>query len=164
MPDSIIAKTYVRPDKTAVLTCKYCGYQRVVLADLFKGRKHELKAKCICQNVFTVNLEFRKRVRKKVNLRGTYINHSQKESSGSLVIQDISVTGFGLAFNRSDIKNLKAGDIVSVEFTLDDEHKTKIRKEVIIRDIRENSVGCEFKNTEDAFGSPLGYYIMSNNR
>jgi len=160
VPDSKVAKTYVRPDNTAVLTCTHCGIQKVVMADLFTGRKHKLKVKCSCQKVFIVNLEFRNRVRKKVNLRGTYINHSQKDSSGFLIIQDVSVTG--LSFTSLDLKNFKVDDELRVEFTLDDEHRTEISKDIIVTDVRKKSVGCEYDSSEEvAFGSPLGYYIMS---
>jgi len=160
VPDSKVAKTYVRPDNTAVLTCTHCGIQKVVMADLFTGRKHKLKVKCSCQKVFIVYLEFRNRVRKKVYLRGTYINHSQKDSSGFLIIQDISVTG--MSFTSLDLKNFKVDDELRVEFTLDDEHRTEISKDIIVTDVRKKSVGCEYDSSEEvAFGSPLGYYIMS---
>ena len=160
MPDSKVAKTYVRPDNTAVLTCTHCGIQKVVIADLFMGRKHKIKIKCSCQKVFIVNLEFRDRVRKKVHLRGTYINHSQKECSGHLIIQNISVTG--LAFNTLDGRDFNVGDELIVELTLDDEYETEMRKEVIVMSVGPNSTRCEFVKSEDSFGSPLGHYVMAN--
>jgi hypothetical protein len=159
MPNPKVPKTYVRPDNTAVLTCSHCGIQKVILADSFKGHRHKLKVKCVCQNVFLVNLEFRSRVRKKTHLRGTYINHSQDDSSGILFVENISVTG--LAFTRADVEKFQVGDELTVQFTLDDEHNTEVRKEVIVRDVRQNSIGCEFEKSEDTFGSPLGYYIIS---
>jgi len=158
MQDSNVAKTYVRPDNTAVLTCPHCRRQKVVIAEAFKGRKHKLKIKCACQSVFMVILEFRKRIRKPVNLRGTYINLSQDESTGALVIKDISVCGF--AFSTFDGKKFNIGDELSIEFILDDEYNTDIRKEAVVRNIRPDAYGCEFEKHEDAFGSPLGYYIM----
>ncbi|KPK23097.1 MAG: hypothetical protein AMJ61_16295 [Desulfobacterales bacterium SG8_35_2] len=153
-------KTYVRPDNTAVLTCVHCGRQKVILADSFKGYKHKIKVKCICNRVFTVNLEFRTRVRKKTHLRGTYINYSQNDSNGDLVIQDISVTG--LSFTCSDVNKFKVGDELRLEFTLDDEHRTEIKKDVVVLDVRRRSVGCKYESAEDALGSPLGYYVTQN--
>ena len=161
MQDSKVCKTFVRPDRTAVLTCPHCGHQKVILADSFMGRKNGFKAKCVCQIVFTVILEFRKRVRKQVNLRGTYINHSQNDRSGQIIIQDISVSGFGLAFSSLDVKNFQVGDELSIEITLDDEHRTEIMKEAIVRGVRPNGIGCEFEGANESFGSPLGYYVMS---
>lgn len=153
-------KIYVRPDGTVVLTCPHCGIQREVQAESFRGYKHKLKVKCNCHETFMVFVEFRNRVRKKTYLRGTYTNHSQEDSSGFLIIQDISVTG--LSFSSSDLKNFRVGDELSVEFTLDDEHRTQISKNIIVRDIRKNSAGCQYEDEEEvAFGSPLGYYVMS---
>jgi hypothetical protein len=68
----------------------------------------------------------------------------------------------GLAFSTFDEKNFNVGDELSIEFNLDDEYMTEFRKDVIVRDVRQYSVGCEFEKSEDAFGSPLGYYVMSN--
>jgi hypothetical protein len=160
MPVPRIPKTYVRPDNTAVLTCPHCGRQKVILSQSFKGYKHKLRIKCACQDVFTVILEFRNRGRRKTHLRGTYINHSREGNKGQLIIEDISVTG--LAFSSLNLDNFQVGDALSIEFALDDEHQTPIRKDVIVRDVRQRSVGCEYEKSEDTFGSPLGYYIMSN--
>jgi hypothetical protein len=158
-PNSKVYKVYVKPDNTAVLTCPQCGRQKVILADSFKGHRYkpELKIKCNCQNVFRVNLEFRKGDRKITFLEGTYINHSQKGSSGYLTIHDISVVGMG--FSSLDKNNFRLGDELSVEFTLD-EHKTEIKIEVIVRSIRQNTTGCEFIGPTEAISSSLRYYIM----
>ena len=157
---SELKKTYVRPDNTFVLTCPNCGFQQEIQAEDLKNYKNKLKVKCRCQKTFLVFLEFRNRVRKKTKLRGTYINHSQKDISGFLIIQDISVTG--LSFASLDLKNFKVDDELRVEFTLDDEHRTEISKDIIVTDVRKKSVGCEYDSSEEvAFGSPLGYYIMS---
>jgi len=104
-----------------------------------------------------VFIEFRKRVRKKTFLRGTYINHSQKDSGGDLVITNISVTG--VAISSVDVNKFKVGDELSLEFTLDDEHRTEIKKEAIVRSVRQSIIGCVFEKPEDDFGSKLGYYI-----
>jgi hypothetical protein len=160
MSESEVSKTYVRPDNTAVLNCPYCGRQKVTPVDSFRGYKHKLKVKCSCSKKFMVILEFRKRVRKKTYLRGTYTNHSQNNSSGNLVIRDISVGG--LQFTSLDAQNLRVDDELTVEFALDDEHRTEINKEVTVRDIRKNSVGCEFERSDEfAFDGPLGNYVMS---
>jgi len=160
MSDSKVSKTYVRPDNTFVLTCPHCGHQKIIPIGSLKGHKNELKIKCVCQKIFRVNLEFRKHVRKKPLLIGTYINHSQNDSSGFLIIRDISVTG--LSFTSLDLKNFKVGDELRVEFALDDEHRTTFRKYIIVKDVRKNYVGCEYDSAEDVvFQSPLGYYIMS---
>ena len=160
MSESKVSKAYVREDDSAVLNCPHCGRQKAIPVDKLRGHKHKLKVKCGCKKTFTVNLEFRQRVRKKTYLRGTYINHSQKDSSGDLVIKNISVVG--LEFTSLNVQDFKVDDELTVEFNLDDKHKSKISKNVIVREVRRRSVGCEFETSgELAFVGPLGHYVMS---
>ena len=159
MKDSKVAKSFVRPDNTIVLTCPHCDIQKVVKADLFKGRKHKLKVKCLCEKAFTVNLDFRYKVRKKVKLKGTYINHSQEDKRGNLFVEDISMGG--LAFTHLDGKVFNVGDELSLKFTLDDEHKTVVGKKAIVINIHPISTGCEFVNSEEFSDSSLNKYIKS---
>ncbi|KPK00138.1 MAG: hypothetical protein AMJ60_02590 [Desulfobacterales bacterium SG8_35] len=160
MPEDIVSKTYVRPDNTAVITCSHCGRQKSIPADSYRGPKSKLRIKCACKKIFTVQLEFRKRVRKKTNLKGTYINHSQKNSSGNIFVRNISV--IGLEFTSLDLQNFKVDDELTLTFTLDDEQRSEITKEAVVRDIRQNSIGCEFAQSgEFSFEGPLGFYIMS---
>lgn len=160
MPASKDSKTYVRPDNTAVITCPHCGLQKSVPVESFKGSKSTVKIKCGCKNVFTVNLEFRKRIRKRTSLKGSYTNHSQRNKRGSITIRNISVDG--LEFSSMDVQTFKVDDELTVEFTLDDDQRSEITKEVIVRDVRKTSVGCEFERSgEFAFDGPLGFYIMS---
>lgn len=158
MPKSI--KSYVRPDHTAVISCPHCGRQKTIQVEAFTGSKSKIKIKCSCKNLFTVNLEFRKRVRKRTSLRGTYINHSKKNARGNIVVKNISVSG--LEFSSVDIHHFEIEDELTVEFALDDEQRSDIKKDVVVKDIRNNSIGCEFERSgEFAFDGPLGFYIMS---
>jgi Zn ribbon nucleic-acid-binding protein len=155
-----VPTTYVRPDNTAVITCPHCGRQKTLQALSFKGHKHKLKVKCGCDKVFTANLEFRKKVRKNVNLRGNYINHSQKDKTGNIVVRNISLGG--LEFTCYDIHDFKVDDELTLTFTLHDEHMSEISKGAVVKDIRPNSIGCEFDRSGDyAYDGPLGYFIMS---
>ena len=160
MPEMKKVKTYVRPDNTAVLTCPHCGRQKEIPVESFKGKKHAIKVKCACTNIFTAEIEFRKKKRKRVNLRGTYVNHSQKNRQGLLTIQNISLGG--LAFSSLDINDFKIGDELTIDFQLDDEQRTSVTKGAIVKEIRTQTIGCEFERGGDfAYDGPLGFYIMS---
>ncbi len=153
-------KTYIRPDNTAAISCPQCGRQKTLQVDSLKCHKSTLKIKCSCKNIFTVILEFRHRVRKPTSLRGTCINHSQNNNRGNIKVRNISVSG--LEFSSMDAGNFKIDDVLTLEFTLDDEHRSEIRKEATVMNVRTNSVGCEFVGSgELAFDGPLGFYIMS---
>jgi hypothetical protein len=159
MPEYGYSKTYVRPNNRAVLICPYCGQWRSISADPFRGYKHKLKVKCFCKETFKVFLEFRQKVRKKIFLRGSYIDHSQKGSRCDIVILDISVTG--LAFSSLDAPTLRIDDELGVEFSLDFGKGTNIKRDVIVKNIRQKRVGCEFELSGGAFDDQLGYYVRS---
>ena len=152
-------KSYVRPNKTAVVSCPHCKLQKEIKVDKFTGSKSRLKIKCACNNVFKVQLEYRKRYRKKTNLSGKYVNHSKHNSSGRLYVRNVSVSG--LEFTTMDIHSFEVDDELTVTFNLDDEQRTEIIKDVTVRGVRKNSIGCEFERGGDlAFDGPLGFYIM----
>jgi len=160
MSDTISHKIYVRPDNTAVISCPHCSRQKTVPVGSYKGNKSRIKIKCGCKNVFTVDLEFRKKNRKETNLHGKFTNHSQKDFRGDIVVKNISMGG--LEFVSMDIDRFEIDDEITVSFKLDNADKTTIKKEVIVRDIRNNTVGCEFeKSSQYAPDSELGFYIMS---
>ena len=159
MAEKNLIKSYVRPDNTAVINCPNCKRQKELKVETFTGSKSRLKIKCGCKEVFSVQLEYRKRYRKRVNLSGTYINHSKHNSSGRLYVRNLSISG--LEFSTMDIANFEVDDEVTITFNLDDEQRTKIEKDVTVRGIRKNAIGCEFERGGDfAFDGPLGFYIM----
>ena len=158
MSESEFSIIYV-VDNKAVLICPYCGHWKTIFADPFRGAKHKLKIKCLCQETFKVFLEFRKKVRKKIFLKGTCINHSQKGSRCDISVLDISV--IGLAFSSSAAPILRINDELGVEFTLNFKKGTDVKRDVIVRNINHTRVGCEFELYGGAFDDQLGQYVMS---
>jgi len=159
MRDSEYSVTYVRENNTAALTCPHCGQWRLILADPFRGAKHKLKVKCTCNKIFRVFLEFRRKVRKKTHLRGTYLNHSQKGTKTDIVILDVSV--IGLTFSSLYIPSLKEDDKLRIEFTLDDLQQNDVMRDVVVRNVWRKRVGCEFLAPDRSFEGPLGFYVLS---
>ena len=92
-------------------------------------------------------------------MKGTYIDYSQKGSRCDIVILDISL--IGLAFSSLDAPTLRIDDELGVEFTLDSKKGTDIKKAVIVRNINQTRVGCEFELSGGAFDDQLGQSVMS---
>jgi len=159
MPELEYSKTYVRSDNTAVLICPYCSQWKKISVDRFRGNKHELKIKCYCKQSFKGFLEFRKKVRKKKFLRGTYLNLSHKDSSGFFTIEDISATG--LAFITPVGNKLNVGDELSVEFIIDDEQKTAISCNAVVKNVGQRRIGCEFEVSDEGIHGLLEFYLKS---
>jgi len=159
MTGTPITKSYVRPDKTVVVTCPHCNRQKEVNVGSFKQHKFQFKIKCVCQNVFTAQVEFRQRVRKNAYLQGTYTNLTRKNISGKMTVKNLSVSGLELT-TLDSMENFKIDEELKVEFNLDDDHRTEISREVVVRQVRKNSVGCEFtEHGNIALDGPLGNYL-----
>ena len=98
-------------------------------------------------------------IRKQTRLIGTNKHHSQKNGKSKIIIHDLSL--HGISFSCLDFP-YNPGDELTVEFTLEDEYQTLIRKEAIVRNIRGNVAGCEFIKNEKStiYDAPLGYYVV----
>jgi hypothetical protein len=142
-------KIYVGQNNKAIIVCPYCAEGKKTSVNRLRGSKHTFNVKCICKRTYKVFLEFRKKLRKETFLRGTYVNHSKMGIKSEIVILDISVAG--LAFLNLDIFTFEEGDDISVKFTLDDEQKTVIKKNAVVRNIRQKRVGCEFDIYDQVF-------------
>ena len=159
MSDENSRKIFVRSDDTAIIICHHCTRQKTVPVGSCKGSKSRIKVKCGCKNIFTVNLEFRKKFRKKTNLLGKFTNYSQRNYRGDIIVNNLSMGG--LEFITTDTVKFKNDDEVEVSFKLDDANRTTIKKRVIVRDVRKKSVGCEFEIlSQYAHDSSLGFYLM----
>jgi PilZ domain len=152
-------KIFVRSDDTAVITCCNCRRQKILPVSTYKGKKSQVTVKCGCKNVFTVEFEFRNKFRKTTNLDGKFINHSRK-ISGDINVKNLSLDGVG--FTTKDIAKLKIGDKIEVSFQLDNSDKAIINKDAVVKNIRNNIIGCEFvKSSQSTFESSLGFYLLS---
>jgi len=73
-------------------------------------------------------------------------------------VRDLSTSGLKIHINTPH--QCAVGDIVLVEFSLDDSHRTLIKKKVIVRNIVGQNIGTEFAPTE-AVDKALGFYLFS---
>ena len=152
-------RVFVNSDDTATVTCCNCLLRKNIPVSSLKGKKSQVKIKCGCKNVFTVDLEFRKKFRKTTNLYGKFINHYRR-SSGDIIVKNLSLDGLG--FTTMNIDKFKNGDKIEVSFELNNSDRTTIKKEAILRYIHKNNIGCEFiKSNQAAFECSLGFYLMS---
>ncbi|MBU0946900.1 MAG: PilZ domain-containing protein [Bacteroidetes bacterium] len=152
-----IQKAFVKDNDMASIRCPKCEIVKDIDVGKFRNNKHTLKTRCRCGYVFAIALEFRKHYRKPTNLEGIYtLTGPPSNGGGRMQIQNISRSGVG--FTISGLHNIHVGQKASLSFTLDNKKQTKIVKEVIIRTIRENAIGCEFLDQGD-LGKDLGFYL-----
>jgi ribosomal protein L37AE/L43A len=154
---------HIATNKTATFVCPECKKAKIVdVSDYIKlDNKIWVNAKCPCGNEFRAFLNKRKQFRKETNLKGTYSNISQgnQVSVRDMKVYDLSRTGMKLKLNTDN--NLSIGDILSVEFFLDDIHRSFIKRTVIVKNTRPPIIGVEFRPEED-IGKAIGFYLYFN--
>ena len=156
MTDSkIVKKVYVSEDNTAVIICESCGRQKrlVRIGDEYSGRP--VRVHCTCGSVFFILLERRRYFRKNVDLPGLYLKPPQSGEK-EMFVRDISLGG--LRFETVEDNDLREGDIIRVRFRLDDPHRTKIDRSVVVRYVRYRMVGVEYFK-DDPNDRALGAYL-----
>jgi transcription elongation factor Elf1 len=150
-------KVFVREDGTTVLKCPSCSHSRIVSVQKIKDKKKVIKVKCSCKESYSVGLELRKLYRKGTNLNGRYENLSQNNESGRMIVKDVSMGGIG--FEAVEKSHIEKENEFEVTFTLDDTHASVIKKQVVIRMVRDKFVGCEYVQPHE-YDKALGYYLL----
>ena len=150
-------KVFVREDGTTVVKCPYCAHARTVSVQKFKNVKNIVKIKCSCRESYVVSLELRRMYRKSTNLKGSYINLSLDNENGMMIVKDVSMGGIGLQV--VGINRIEKNHELIVTFTLDDTHASVIKKQVVVRIVVDNFVGCEFLHAHE-YDKALGFYLL----
>jgi PilZ domain len=158
----MLEKVYITSKQMATFVCPKCEKSKTVnvaqYANLDKMVK--VKVKCPCGYAYTSILEKRKKYRKETNLHGSFIRlvDGRETTSGLMTVRDLSMTGMKLHINGNH--GCEVGDVIKVEFYLDDAQRSLIRKKVIIRNIYRSEIGTELAPTE-AVDKALGFYLFS---
>jgi hypothetical protein len=154
-----IIAAHVDSNDMVIITCPECGLIKKTSVSKFKNSKHKISTRCHCGKRFDLQLNFRSSYRKNVNLPGLFMVLSPKTSHWcEMSVRDISRTGVG--FKNMDSVIVKRGDTVRVKFNLDNGKKTLIDKKVVVKIIKDQYVGCEFKDLA-LEEKELGFYLFS---
>ncbi len=154
-----VEQVYVGEDGMATIVCSKCNRLKVLPVSNFGKRLHRLKIKCPCSNSFIVNLDFRQTYRKMISLTGTYQLLPPVNGGGIAMICNISFKGIGFAVRG--IHAIDIGHKGCIDFTLDNKKSTRLKKDIIVRNVTGNHIGCEFSTTQ-AYEKDLGYYLRFN--
>lgn len=149
-------RVYINSENKATFLCPVCSKSRVV--DVAKYLKTQaavkVTCKCKCGHSYSVILERRKDFRKTTNLPGRFFTSKGKQ--GLMTVTDISRSGLG--FKMNIYQDIKVGEKLKVEFNLDDQPRSLINREVVVKTIRDNHIGTEFTSLEHY--DRLGPYLI----
>ena len=155
-------KVYITSKKMATFVCPKCQKSKTVDVSQYANMDKIVKVKvsCPCGYGYTSILEKRKKDRKETNLPGSFVHliDGRQAGGGLMSVKDLSTSGMKIQISSQH--KCKVGDIILVEFHLDDTHRTLIKKKVIARNIVGDNIGTEFAPTE-AVDKALGFYLFS---
>jgi hypothetical protein len=156
------AIVYVTSENKARFECPRCHRSKTVDAGRFKSptRTVRVKVRCPCGHNYNAILEKRRGYRKEVSLPGSYVHlvDGHEVGRGAMTVRDISTGGMKLRMTNAG--KLKTGDVLRLEFRLDDAHRSLLQKKVIVRNIEDMYVGVQYAMTEST-DKALGFYLFS---
>jgi len=80
-----------------------------------------------------------------------------RHGGGQMQVNNISRSG--VAFSISGPHSITVGQKALLNFKLDNKKQTELTKKVIVKNILENNIGCEFLN-QGQIGKDLGFYLQ----
>lgn len=150
-----VKKIYVTRNNEATIICHSCGRWNKANVARYLDLKKPVKIKCNCQAVFFVTFEKRQFYRKEINLYGVCSMHGMDDEE--ILVKDISRCGLGFVIARG---TLEKGDTLTVEFELDDNARSTISEDVIVRSVQDRLIGAEFVNLSEHAKKVLGFYLL----
>ena len=157
----MVKRVYLTNTNKATFVCPQCNNSKTVDVSKFVCTNNALKinSKCSCGHQWTSVLEKRKQFRKTVNFAGIYdyIKDEKVVDRGGMKVVDLSGGGVKVKLNAE--RNLQVDDYLNLEFHLDDNNRTLIKKKVTIRTISGPYIGTTFESAGD-IGPELGFYLM----
>jgi c-di-GMP-binding flagellar brake protein YcgR len=151
-------KVFVKDDNMAVIHCTSCSQVKRINVEKFRDKQHNVRIKCPCGHTFAIMLDFRQQYRKTIGLKGRYMVLTYANSGWQkFTALNLSKGGIGMQVR---LASLREGELLQLEFTLDDAKQALIKKKVIIRHICGNTLGCQFTETVE-FEREIGFYLLT---
>ena len=140
-----------------VLHCPFCEKSRRESAAKLPTNV-PFKVDCAaCGGSYEIEIEVRKAFRKELSFDGLMTRLDPAGLAEKVAIVNLSNGGCG--FQASEKHGLQKGQLIKVSFTLDDAMKTVIRKEAIIRFVKDRYIGCEFAPTAGGMEPDIAFYL-----
>lgn len=132
----------VQSDGTLMAACPECGGLQRTEKDATVQEVAVPMMTCTCGHIYRVFVEHRRAHRRHVELAGTYRFVSGNGDSGIAFIHNLSMTGVG--FTTPDMLGVPKQTELCLQFTLDDGIDEEIDAAVVVRQARNQYVGCQF--------------------
>jgi len=143
-------------EATYEVVCQSCGRKKSLRHEQLRHLRNALKVKCGCGVIFDLVFERRRFYRKKVQLEAQLFNLDSGKKLDDVTLVTISVGGVGFV---SHLDSITVGDKFRIRFSLDNEARTLVDEEVMVRNIIKGVIGTEFLQ-QDYYNFDLDFYLM----
>ena len=155
-----VIRIYLNEERQGVVTCGHCGVKRAINMANYTNEclgNKPLKVKCnTCNKVFHVKFNLRHYHRIDVAFPGKLSRVHAAKALDEVTITSLSLGGVGFTINAN--LAIKCADIYSIQFQLDDEERSVICEEILIKRVDRRFVGAEFYHSEK-YSHELDFYI-----
>jgi len=148
---------YLNDKSIASFECPSCKkkYKRDVSKAANTDHGSKIRCRCTCKHAFVIELERRRHKRKETDITGGYLQE-RHQYRGIFTIKNISISGAGIELHSQ--RDIHEGDNLLLKFNLDNEQKTYIAKDAIIRKKKGQHLGVEFL-AQTGGGDPVSTYL-----
>lgn len=162
-PDGAIP-VFATDDGVYAIQCPKCEQTELVPANQFETNGWILGVTCSCNHSFRIIREMRKMHRKHVLLSGSFGRDPNNRNNAEAIdnwsaMKVTNISKSGLNFTTPISRVLQVGDKIHLRFNLDNSTKSLINKSAMIKSVRDNNVGCQFKSNGKQ-DTTLGFYFL----
>ena len=148
----------VSAKETVDLQCVRCGNSRRISTALLQADANTYKVQCKCGFNYYVAFDRRRFPRRKTELKGVYfLENSLKDE----IIDIIDLSKTGLCFIAKSNIDIKIGQIIALNFILDNPERDNVECKATIRQINDCKVGVEFLNLSSSVQRVLAFYLFN---
>lgn len=136
-------RVFVNKNNRVSIMCPDCGELQTIDVAKYLDNTRLVKVECKCGCMFTIQLEFEKTDLKNTNLVGEYSKTDQDQGKKRMIVENISEADIGFIPDKNH--NIKKGDVICVEFVMDDEQNSLIVEEVIVRQVQSRYISAKIQ-------------------
>jgi hypothetical protein len=151
-------KVYVNRDNEGEVVCPSCRKTKIINVANHRLSQKPIRVKCQCGYSFSITLEYRRYLRKQVNIPGKLFRRQSSTPLEDVVVTSLSVVGVG--FEVKSALGIQIEDVYEIVFTLDDDFDSMVREEIVVKRIVDNYIGAEFAD-QDKYHHDLDFYLSA---
>lgn len=155
-------KHYVNKQGKVIFVCSACDASKQINVEPFKNKKHNLRLRCSCGKVHSIDLDFREKYRKSVNIPGMVRGSSDAlYQQVPCTVTDLSMGG--VAFTANDLYKAGKEDELQITFHLDNKLKARMSRRIrVVHTGPTNVLGGQFLDSVVESEEKALYFYLLN--